>query len=206
MIKILRSRQKPGPQNESILEPQSENEFDGELDLPLRNRRPKQDTSCPALDYGSGQRRSRRIEDVGVNINWGWRPKVCVIENIKHLHAQLYVEILRDPLDVVVLEHGEIQVGYPGADQDIATGIAPEVETLQGSGINGSADAHWRGVTVCVPKRSIGCGRNGEALSLDVIGGIAGVCKRTAARSAKPVRVRKIVAAQRIRWVSSDTP
>ena len=43
-----------------------------------------------------------------------------MIENIKHLHAELYVEVLRDSLDLIVFEHGEVQVCDSRPNQNIA--------------------------------------------------------------------------------------
>ena len=53
-----------------------------------------------------------------------------MIENIKHFRAELHVEVLRDSPDLVVLEHGEVQIGDPRTNQDIAARIAAKVETL----------------------------------------------------------------------------
>ena len=107
-----------------------EDQFDRELDLPLRDRRPQQDTCIPAITEERIERRSRRIENVGIDVSGGlgWR-EVGVIKDIKHLHAELYVEVLRDSLDVVVLENGEIQVRNPGADQDVSARIPAQIET-----------------------------------------------------------------------------
>src|SRR5437899_9674626 len=73
---------------------------------------------------------SRRIENIRV-VGGRWRSEVGVVHNVEDLGAELHVEVLRDPLDVVVLEHGEVQIRYARADQDIPTGIASEVEALQ---------------------------------------------------------------------------
>jgi len=54
-----------------------------------------------------------------------------VVENIKDLHAELDVEILRDSADVIILEDGEVQTGHTGADQDVSSGIAAQIETLR---------------------------------------------------------------------------
>ena len=38
-----------------------------------------------------------------------------MIENIKHLHPELHVEILRDSADVVIFEDREVPAGHTGA-------------------------------------------------------------------------------------------
>ena len=50
------------------------------------------------------------VED-GRIVRGGGRSKVGVIEKIENLQPELYVEYLRDPLDVIVFENGEVQVG-----------------------------------------------------------------------------------------------
>ena len=80
---------------------------------------------------GRCERRSRRIKNIGVAIARTWRRKVRVVENIKDLHAELDVEILRDSADVIILEDGEVQTGHTGADQDVSSGIAAQIETLR---------------------------------------------------------------------------
>ena len=91
-----------------------------------------------------------------------------MIQDVKDLHAELYVEILRDSLDVVVLEHREVQIGNARAYQDISPGISAQIETLKGSGIS----SH----TIRVPEGGIRGSRNSKTLRLDVIVGITGVC------------------------------
>jgi len=72
------------------------------LDLPLRAASVGQHTcyagrcSCP-------------IED-GRIVGGSGRSKVGVIEKIEDLQAELYVESLRDPPDVIVFENGKVQV------------------------------------------------------------------------------------------------
>ena len=79
-----------------------------------------------------GQQCSRRVKDVGIAVAWTWRGKVGVIENIKHLQAKLHIEVLRDPLDAIILEDGKVQIGYARAHQDVATCVAAKIETLRG--------------------------------------------------------------------------
>ena len=54
-----------------------------------------------------------------------------MIENIEHLQAELDVEVLRDSADVIIFKDGEVQAGHSGADQDIAAGIAAEIEARE---------------------------------------------------------------------------
>src|SRR5260370_25103153 len=105
--------------------------FDGELDLPLRNRRSYQGTRSR-----TGQGCSVRCKNVGVAVTRAWRSEVRVIENVEHFSAELHVEILRDFFDAVVLENREVQTGYARANQAIAAGIAPKLEPFQETGIN----------------------------------------------------------------------
>src|SRR5712691_694369 len=62
----------------------------------------------------------------------GWRHgEVRMIQNIKEFRPELYVEVLRNLLNRVVLKHGEIQVRRPRPRQEVATGSASKVETRQ---------------------------------------------------------------------------
>src|SRR5260370_40696164 len=62
----------------------------------------------------AGQR-SRPIEDVRV-VGSDGGGKIGVVEKVKDLRTELDVEVFRDPLNVVVLEHGEVHLRYAGAD------------------------------------------------------------------------------------------
>src|ERR1700682_6131882 len=101
-----------------------------------------------------------------------------MIHDIEHLHAELCVEVLRDSLDAIVLEHGEVQIGYAGADNNVAASIAAQVG--------------WIG--------------NSEALGLDVVAGVSGIGKRAATGAAKPVWKSKIVVVERISRVVTRPP
>src|SRR5258708_15196884 len=106
-------------------------DLEGEWDLRFRDGRSNQEPRIPAIAEERRQRHSRSIKDVGIGVSGRLRRrKVRVVEDIKHLHAELYVEVLRDSLDVVVFEHGEIQAGDPGADHDVSAGIPAKIETL----------------------------------------------------------------------------
>jgi hypothetical protein len=126
-----------------------------------------------------------------------------MIKNIKHLHPELDVELLRNSLDLVILEHREIQIGDTWANQDVAACVASQVEALQWQRRRAAYTGRLL-IAVRSKKGHVGCRRDSEALCLDVIIGIAGICKGAAPRSAKPVRVRKIVATKGIgRFASS---
>jgi hypothetical protein len=107
--------------------------FQRELDLPRRRARPTQRT-------GAGIYFSRPVEDVCVG-GRGRRGKVGVIKNVKELRAELYIEVLGNFLDVVVLEHGEVRLSYAWTDQNIATGIASKIEALQERDLHGRSVA-----------------------------------------------------------------
>src|SRR5258708_26244238 len=101
-----------------------------------------------------------------------------MIHDIEHLHAELCVEVLRDFLDAIVLEHGEVQIGYSGADNNVAASIAAQIG--------------WSG--------------NSEAVGLDIVVGVSGIGKRAATGAAKPVRKSKIVVIERISRVVTRPP
>src|ERR1700682_299562 len=122
-----------------------------------------------------------------------------MIHDIEHLHAELYVEVLRDSLDVSVLEHGEVQIGHAGADNSIAASITAEIETLQ-IGYRAAID------TIRAPKLSIGSGRNGEALRFDVKAGGAWIRRRGTSRRHDAVWKSKIVVVECISRVISRPP
>ena len=102
-----------------------------------------------------------------------------MIHDIKHLEAKLYIEVLRDALDVVVLEDREVQTCDAWANHDIASGIAAKIEALWergkergGTGVR-RLGVRWRWIAVLVPKGHVGRSGNSEALCLDVVFGMA---------------------------------
>ena len=54
-----------------------------------------------------------------------------MIENIKDLGSELDVEIFRDRLYIVVLEHRKVEVQQTRSNDDVSSSVAPEVETLR---------------------------------------------------------------------------
>ena len=54
-----------------------------------------------------------------------------MIQNVENLGAELNVEFLRNSLDVVVLEHGEVKRRDAGTDQDVPARISAKVEAAQ---------------------------------------------------------------------------
>src|ERR1700682_1957682 len=93
-----------------------------------------------------------------------------VIQDIKKLCPEPHVEVLRDALDVVVLEHPKVQILMSRPDRDIAAGIASKVETLRES-------AEGRVAIRRVEGRGR-CRRDREVLSLDVVVRISRMDKR----------------------------
>ncbi len=83
-----------------------------------------------------------------------------MIKNVEKLGAKLNIEAIRDPLDVVVLEQGEIEVHQSGSDECVPSEVA-----AQGNGIG-----------------------NCKALRLDVADGIPRIHQRTATRPGNQVR------------------
>src|SRR5579859_1336640 len=129
-----------------------------------------------------------------------------MIENIKHFHSELDVEVLRDSTNAIIFKDGEIQAGRTRAGQDIASGVAAQIVALQRGGIDSAAEARRSGAAIGIPKGSVGCGGHGEALRLDVVAGIAGIGELRAARTAETVRVGKIVAAERVGRIAAGSP
>src|SRR5258708_12177896 len=119
-----------------------------------------------------------------------------MIDNVEYFGSELYVEIFRDSFDMVVLEYREVETGYTRANQAVAASIPPEVEALWKGRRNGwkrrvaRLNRWWKRIAVCAPKRWIGSGRDGEALSLDVVVRIARIGERIAAGPAEPARIR----------------
>ena len=69
-----------------------ENKLQRKLDLPLGRSRFEQNARCSS---NAGRKGSPGcVKDVGIAVTGAWRSKVRVIENIKHFHAELNVEIL----------------------------------------------------------------------------------------------------------------
>jgi len=129
-----------------------------------------------------------------------------MIENVEHFHTELDVEVLRNSADMAVLKDGEVQAGHTWADQTIAAGIAAQIEALERGGIDWAAEARRRGVAIRIPKRRVGSRGYGEALRLDVVGGVAGIGSRCATGSAEAIRVGEIVAAQRVGGITAGSP
>src|SRR6266404_3651029 len=113
-----------------------------------------------------------------------------MVHDVEHLDAKLHVEILRDSLNAIVLEDGEVQTGDARTDQDVAAGVASKIETLQVGGGGGQIPTL---TIICSKKRSVGCSWDGEALGLDILVPVSGICKGFAPGAAKPVRERPIV-------------
>ena len=76
-----------------------------------------------------------------------------MIQNIEKLRPKLRIEAIRNPLDVIVLEQGKIEIHQSGSDECIPAQIAAEC--------NGIRDC--------------------EALSLDIADGVTRIHWRTAA-------------------------
>ena len=112
-----------------------------------------------------------------------------MIQDVKNLGAKLHVKYFGDFPDVIVLEHREVQVGYSGSNQDVSPGITAQVEALQQCGVALSV------IAIRIIESLIWRRGNRKALSLDVIAGIARICKRSAARAGEAVWVIPRVAA-----------
>ena len=107
-----------------------------------------------------------------------------MIKNIEHFHAELYVEILRDFPDLIILEHGKVQVCGSRPNQNIAAGISAEIEALQRTGRQRTSKCGRGRIAVGRPKIGVGRGGYREALCLNVVLWVAGICQSTASGSA----------------------
>src|SRR3989440_7319183 len=83
-----------------------------------------------------------------------------MIQNVEKLGTELRIEAIRDPLDVVVLEQGEIEVHQSWSDECVPAQISAEDNGI----------------------------RDREALRLNVADGIARIHRRTAAWTGNQVR------------------
>src|SRR6516164_5579237 len=86
-----------------------------------------------------------------------------MIQDVKHLGAELYVKRFRDGLDVVVLENRKIDVEQSGSDHDIAPQVAADVGT--DAGCQSRAEATARAVAISRVRR--GLGNVGKAIGVD---------------------------------------
>src|SRR5207253_1120965 len=100
---------------------------------------------------------SGRIEYVSVVQGRG---KIRMIQNVEKLGTELRIEAIRDPLDVVVLEQGEIEVRQSWSNECVSSQVAAKC--------NGIGDR--------------------EALRLDVADGIPRIHRRTATWTGNQVR------------------
>jgi hypothetical protein len=92
-------------------------ELQPKLDLPRLCRRLVDRTR--AIDHGSIRVKQGRVVD--------GRLKISPIQDIEELGEQLYVEILRYPLDVVVLKQGEIEIRKSRPDDRVAARIPRDI-------------------------------------------------------------------------------
>src|ERR1700687_544528 len=129
-----------------ILDVPLEDNFQRELDLPLRHARPN-DLSP------NGVHRPIPLEDVRA-IGSDGRTKIGMIENVENLGAELDVECLRESLDVVILEHREVQVLYARTDQDVPPSITPKIKTPEIVRISRDGTAE-RGIATDPLRRSV---------------------------------------------------
>ena len=194
----VRSMRKSLPKRTSCYSRELEDEFERELNLALGNSGPEQNASCAARNYVGSEGCSSGVKDVGIAVARTWRRKVGMVENIEHFDAELDIEVLGDSSDAIVFEHGEVQAGDSGADQDVAPCVAAKIEALQGNGIAAK--------TVGVPESRIRCGGNGKTLGLDVVLRMAGIRKGAATWASQAIRKRKIVATQGVRGVAASAP
>ena len=161
-------------------------QLQSELNLPRRSRGRSNETCSPSWMAAC-------VENV--RIFGGSRlGKVRVVQDIKELRPELRVEVLRNPLDRVVLKQGEIQVRRPRPSQDVATGIASKIETLERIGIYRASQTGWCWVAVGRPKRGIGRSGDRKTLGLDVFEGIPRIGERCATRTGQSIRERPGVA------------
>ena len=126
-----------------------------------------------------------------------------MIEEIKDLHPKLYVEVLRDLPDVIVLEDGKVQVGKAWTHQNIPTGIPAKVEASQIPCREWAAETRGRRITELVEEGRVGCGGHGEALGLDVIVGVPGIRERLTAGPPNNAGEVPIITAQRSKGISA---
>src|SRR6266850_3419466 len=142
---------------------------------------------CPRQQARIRIERAARIEDL--RICQCRRSKIRMIQYIENLHAELRIESFRDPFERVVLKKRKVQVGEPWSLQDVAAGIASQIETLR--------EGTPAGVAVRCVEGGGWRSRYGEAFGLDVVLGIAGINRGIAAWTSQPVRkVIRVTAVQ----------
>src|SRR6202022_3952295 len=102
------------------------------------------------------------------------RNEIRVVKDVENLRPELQIETLRNRSDVIILDHREIQVGESRADQNVASGVAPQIEALWGRRVKAAVE----GIAKRVQGRA--CSWDCKALGLYVVGGIAGIDHRLA--------------------------
>src|SRR5437899_8773578 len=111
------------------------NNLQGELDLPCWNQRCDDLAELGIAHPVSEDRLHGAATGVWVQCR---RSKISPVQDVKHLRAELHVEGLRDPRDVVVLQHGEIDAEQSGSDDRIASQVAAHVGKVAGEAKRGS--------------------------------------------------------------------
>ena len=54
-----------------------------------------------------------------------------MIQDIEELSAELHVEAIRNPLDVIVLEKREVEIHQPGSDECIAAQVPAKCDGIR---------------------------------------------------------------------------
>ena len=129
-----------------------------------------------------------------------------MIHDVEHLQPELNTEILRNSLDLVVLEYREVEIPDTGTNQNIAARVAAQVEAAQISGREETTQGRRSGIAVGIKKGLAGSNRNTEALRLNIARGVARICSGAATRTTEPVWKREIVAAECPRRITAGAP
>ena len=77
----------------------------------------------------------------------GWRSKIRAIKNVENLGSELRVESFRYAPDIVVLEHGKVQLRESRPDDGIAAEVPVEVRTRTGNAR--TSGTGWRNYKPC---------------------------------------------------------
>src|SRR6266567_7093788 len=96
------------------------------------------------------------IQHVCVEVTQTRHVKIGVVQDIEELRPELYIEALRNSLDVVVLNYGKVKICQTWSHQCIAANVAPEVEATQVPRRERGPDTWRRGVAVGCPKSLVG--------------------------------------------------
>src|ERR1700730_5645329 len=184
--------------------PRLKNDFDGELYFSCRRAGSGQ---C-ASDAGGVPVTKEDVRVVGRHR----RRKISMVQEVKNLRAELHVEILGDLADVIIFEHREVHFRSARAGQDVAAGVATQIEAAQITWKDRCPlwcricrCAWYKGIAVGIEKCLTGSNGAAKPLGFNVVLNVAGIDRRIASGPAQAIGKIPIIGTKRAKRITSGT-